>query len=149
MKQRISIKDLQPNAYKAMMGFEKYMAETMLPKPHREMIKIRASQLNGCAYCIQLHTADARKLGETEQRIYALSAWRESPLFTDEERCLLQITEEVTLIANHGLTDATYQKAKQFFDDVRLSEIIMQVITINAWNRIAISTRMFHETASV
>jgi len=149
MKQRISIKDVQPNAYKAMMGFEKYMAETTLSKPHREMIKIRASQLNGCAYCIQLHTADARKLGETEQRIYALSAWRESPLFTDEERCLLQITEEVTLIANHGLTDATYQKAKQFFDDVRLSEIIMQVITINAWNRIAISTRMFHETENI
>lgn len=91
-----------------------------------------------------MHTADARKHGETESRIYALSAWRESPLFSDEERALLLLTEEVTLISDKGLSEAAYAELQKYFDDVTIAQAIMQVVTINAWNRIAVSTRMMH-----
>src|SRR5690606_35788209 len=112
---------------------------------HKELIKIRASQINSCAYCIQMHTADARKAGETEQRIYALSAWRESPLFSDEERILLAMTDEITRIADNGLTEATYQAARSFYNEQQMAQIIMLIVTINSWNRIAVSTHMLHE----
>src|SRR5687767_9621166 len=108
MKTRFNIEKVEAGAYAAMYALEGYVRKTALQKTFKELIKIRASQLNSCAYCIEMHTADARKHGETESRIYALSAWRESPLFSDEERALLRLTEEVTLIAANGLTDQTY-----------------------------------------
>lgn len=144
MKTRIDIQAIEPNAYTAMFALEGYVRSTQLNFTWRELIKIRASQINGCAYCIEMHTADARKHGETESRIYALSAWRESPLFTDEERALLMLTEEVTLIANHGLSDGTYTELQKYFDDITIAQAIMQVVTINSWNRIAVSTRKIH-----
>ncbi len=140
METRIQIDHVEPNAYKAMFALEKYLQQGQLSKTHKELIKIRASQLNGCAFCIDMHTKDAIKLGENQQRIFLLDAWRETDLFTEEERVLLQITEEVTLIQKKGLTSKTYKKALEFFDENYFSQIIMAIATINAWNRMAIST---------
>lgn len=141
MSNRIKINEVKPAAYTAMLALEKYIESTSLTKKHRELIKIRASQINGCAYCINMHTIDARNAGETEQRIYALSAWRDTPFFDEQERALLALTEEVTLISNH-VSDATYNNASAVFDQAYLAEIIMAIITINAWNRVAITTGM-------
>ena len=105
MEKRIQIDIVEPEAYKAMYALEKYLQQSKLSKTHKELIKIRASQLNGCAFCIDMHTHDALKNGETSQRIFLLNAWRETMLFTEEERVLLEITEEITLISNKGLSD--------------------------------------------
>lgn len=144
MKTRFNIEKIEPNAYSAMLGLEGYVRKTELKFAYKELIKIRASQINSCAYCIELHTADARKHGESESKIYAISAWHESPLFSEEERALLKLTEEVTLIAGRGLTDETYATLQKYFDDATIAQAIMQVVAINAWNRIAVSTRMMH-----
>jgi AhpD family alkylhydroperoxidase len=143
--QRKSIKDLEPDAYKAMLGLEKYIRNSKIAASLLELIKIRASQLNGCAYCIDMHTLEALKIGENQRRIFALSAWKESPLFSEEERAALQITEEVTLISDKGISDETYTNALNFFGENGLAQIIMQVIIINSWNRIAVSTRQIFE----
>lgn len=141
MNSRIDLKETAPEGYKAMYGFEKYLAASSLTPIHKELIKIRASQINGCAYCIDMHTKDARAKGETEQRIYALNAWRDTPFFTKEEQAILALTEEVTLIANH-VKDETYQTAASILGTQYLAEVIFAIITINAWNRIAITTGM-------
>ncbi|MGN6166512.1 MAG: carboxymuconolactone decarboxylase family protein [Flavisolibacter sp.] len=142
METRVNVNDTEPKAYKAMYALEGYMAGTALSATHKELVKIRASQINGCAYCIDMHTKEALKNGETAQRIFLLDAWRETDLFTDQEKVLLAMTEEITLIHNHGLSDETYKRAEQFFDRNYIAQIIMAVVTINAWNRIAISTRL-------
>ncbi len=108
MNSRIVIPQVAPEAYQAMLGLEKYIASTSLSPVHKELIKIRASQINGCAYCINMHTADARKLGVTEQRIYLLTAWREADFYSDEEKAILALTEEITLISNH-VSEEVYQ----------------------------------------
>lgn len=105
MKRRFLMKDVQPEAHKAMRAMEIYLATTAISPLHKELIKIRASQINGCAFCLNLHTKDARALGETEQRIYLLHAWKETDLFTEEEKAILALTEEITLIHQHGLSD--------------------------------------------
>ena len=140
LTQRMSLKKVNPEGYKAMLALDNYAANTGIKPNYKEMIKIRASQINGCAYCIDMHTEDARKLGEPEKRIYALSAWKESPLFSNEERVLLAFTDEVARISVDGVKDETYQNLKKYFDDKSISEIIMINVTINSWNRIAIST---------
>jgi AhpD family alkylhydroperoxidase len=145
IKPRISIIDHEPEAYKAMFGLEKYLKSTGLNPVWRELIKIRASQDNGCAFCIEMHTKEARKAGETERRLYALSAWKESPLFTKEEQVLLAMTEEITLIIDRGLTDKTHKAALELFDENTVAQIIILIVTINAWNRIAVSTHMMHQ----
>src|SRR5690554_7388233 len=118
MKKRINISTIDPQAYKAMLGLETYLAGTDFPKTLKELIKIRASQINSCAYCIDMHTKDALKNGETNQRIFLLSAWKEAKyLFTEEEQTVLTMTEEITLIHKNGLSDETYQKATEFFTD--------------------------------
>jgi AhpD family alkylhydroperoxidase len=130
-------------AYKALLGLEGYLQTTSLNHTQKELIKIRASQINGCAFCIDMHTKDALKYGETPQRIFLLNAWREAKdFFTEEEQVLLQMTEEITLISQKGLTDETYYKAKQLFDEAKIAQIIMAIITINAWNRIGVSTHL-------
>ena len=141
MKPRISIPKVDPEAYKALAVLSNYIEHSSLTKTHRELIKIRASQINGCAYCIDMHTKDARKAGETEQRIYALNAWRETPFFTEEERAILALTEEVTLIQNH-VSDKTYEAAANILDEHYLAQVIMAIINISAWNRIGIATGM-------
>ena len=138
---RINITQTEPNAYKGMLTLEQYIRNSAIPHLLRELIKIRASQINGCAYCIDMHTQEALKIGETQRRIFALSAWKESPLFTEEERAVLQLTEEVTLISKEGVSDETYNKVLGLFGENVLAQIIMQIIIINSWNRIAVSTR--------
>src|SRR6476661_7406828 len=134
MSQRVPYYEIAPHGMKIMMEMEKYTKTTDIDRKVRELIKIRASQINGCAYCINMHTADARKLGETEQRIYLLSAWREADFYTEEEKAILALTEEVTLISNH-VSETTYQNAARLFDEKYLAEIILMIITINSWNR--------------
>lgn len=139
MKPRIVIPTVAPDAYQALMNLEGYISKTSLTQTHKELIKIRASQINGCAFCINMHTADARKYGETEQRIYLISAWREADIYTEEEKAILALTEEVTLISKH-VSEEVYQNAANLFDEKYLAEIILAIITINSWNRFAITT---------
>lgn len=140
MEKRIQIDVLEPQAFNAMFGLEKYMREGQLSKTHYELIKIRASQINGCAFCINMHTEEALKLGENPKRLLLLDAWWDTDLYSEEEQVILKITEEVTLVHENGLTQETYEKAMELFDENHLAQIIMAIVTINAWNRIAIST---------
>lgn len=144
METRLNLEKIEPSAYEAMLSLEGYVRKSSLKQAYKHLIKIRTSQINGCAYCIEMHTADARRHGETESRIYALTAWKESPLFSAEERALLQLTEDATLIAGNGVTDETYASLEKYFDDAGIAQAIMQVVVTNAWNRIAISTRKMH-----
>lgn len=139
MESRIVIPNVAPEAYQALMNLEKYISTTSLTPIHKELIKIRASQINGCAFCINMHTADARKYGISEQRIYLISAWREADVYTEDEKAILALTEQVTLIGNH-VSDEVYQNAANLFDEKYLAEIILAIITINSWNRLAITT---------
>lgn len=139
---RVSIKNVEPAAYTAMYGLERYIRETHLDKKLLELIKIRASQINGCAYCVDLHTRDARALGETEQRIYALSVWHDTPFFSEPERAVLALTEAVTLIAGHPVPDDVYAAVRTHFDEHETAQIIMAIVAINAWNRIGVTTKM-------
>ncbi|REH54691.1 AhpD family alkylhydroperoxidase [Tenacibaculum gallaicum] len=149
MKQRLNIQELEPNAYNAILEIYKYLETTTLSKKSKNLIKIRASQINTCAYCIEMHTTEALKNGESQNRIFALSAWRESPLFSEKEKALLAATDEVTLISNNGLTEDTFQKLKEYFNANEIAQIIIQIGEINIWNRIAVSTQMFHTTSNV
>lgn len=143
MEKRINLQQLEPKAYKAMFGLEQYLASSDLDKHHKELIKIRASQINGCAFCINMHTKDALKLGETPKRIFLLNAWREVPdLYSEEERAILALTEEITHISNGGVSSETYKKAASLFDENYLAQIIIAASVINTWNRFAISTHM-------
>lgn len=143
MQKRFNIKVAAPNALKAMIGLETYLSQCSISKTTKELIKIRASQINGCAYCINIHTEDAIKNGESAQRIFLLNAWREAEgIFTEEEKVVLAITEEITLIHQSGLSDDTYTNALQFFNETQIADIITAVITINLWNRVVLSTHL-------
>ncbi len=144
MSKRIEISALEPKAYEPMLGLEGYLAETDLEPKLRELIKLKASIINKCAFCIQMHTAQALELGEDQQRLFALAAWQESPLFTERERAVLALTEAVTRIGAAGLPDTIYNAALAELGEQQLAQCLMQVVTINAWNRIALSTRMVH-----
>jgi AhpD family alkylhydroperoxidase len=141
MKTRINIQKVESAGYKAILGMEKFIESTQLTRTHKDLIKIRASQINRCAFCIDMHTKDARKAGETEQRIYALNAWRDTTFFTEEECAILALTEEVTLINNH-VKDETYERAANVLEETYLAQVIMAIITINIWNRIGITTKL-------
>jgi AhpD family alkylhydroperoxidase len=135
-----------PAAYQAMLQLERYIRSSGINPTLLELIKIRASQINGCAFCIDMHAKDARLRGETEQRIYALNSWRETPFFTPEERAVLAFTEAVTLISTAGVSDALYQEVNQYFSPEQIGNLLIAIVTINAWNRIAIATRMIPGT---
>jgi len=141
MSTRMKLNQAEPQAYQALLAFNNFVETSSLNPKHNDLIKIRASQVNRCAYCIDMHTRDARKAGETEQRIYALNAWRDTSFFDEQERAILALTEEMTLIAGH-VSDETYNTAASLFDKVYLSHIIMAIININSWNRIGISLAM-------
>lgn len=141
MSKRIRVKEVEPAAYTALGALNNYMATTKIDKQHQELIKIRASQINGCTYCMDMHSRHARKIGETEQRLYVLSNWRETELFSEEEKAILAMTEEVTLLPK-GVSDQTYNRAAELFDAQYLAQLIMAIITINAWNRIGVTTHM-------
>src|SRR5688500_8587324 len=145
MKQRMSIKKEEPRIYKAMNEAEDQLEAFGLDPKLSLMIYTRASQLNGCGYCINMHTKDARKAGETEQRLYVLSAWWETPFFTEEEQVILKLTEEITQLTRSGVSDEVYNKAVTLLGKQKLAQIIFAIITINAWNRIAVVTHMVAE----
>ncbi len=139
--ERISIPGVAPRAYEAMIQLEKVVAGLGLEHEIYELVKIRASQINGCAFCIDMHTKDARAAGETEQRIYALNAWREAPFFTERERAALALAEAITQVSQGHVPDDVYAAAAAQFDDEELAALVMATVTINAWNRIAIACR--------
>ena len=142
MDNRINLSKTDPKAYEAMIGLEKYLDQSGLDKTLYELIKTRASQINGCAFCINMHTRDAIALGETAQRLFLLDAWRETELFTKKERAVLELTEAMTLITNGHVPDAVYENAAHHLTAKELAAVIMAVVAINGWNRIAITTRM-------
>jgi len=143
MSTRFKMVVVQPNAYKAMFTLDKYIKESSVTPVQREIINIKASQINGCAYCVNIHSKDARKLGETEQRIYLMSVWREAPnVFNEEEQLLLEITEEITLIHQKGLSDRLYDQAIKLWGEEKTAQVIMTIIAINAWNRIGVGLNM-------
>lgn len=141
MKQRIAYQTASPAAYRAMAALNRYANECGFDPLLLELIKTRASQLNGCAYCIDMHTKDARALGETEQRLYALSAWRETPFFSERECAALEWTEVTTLIAQHEVSDEIYERVRQQFSEKELVDLTVVIISINGWNRLAIPFR--------
>lgn len=139
---RLAPKNLTRDAYRAMIGLDGAVAAASIETPLQELVRIRASQLNGCVYCLDAHTTDAREAGETEQRLYALSAWQESSLFTARERAALRFTEAVTLVADGHVPDDAYAAAADEFGDVELAELLWTIVVINAWNRLAIAARL-------
>jgi AhpD family alkylhydroperoxidase len=140
-EERIHYSKVSPGAYHAMLGLEKYLRECGLEEKLLNLIKLRASQINGCAYCLDMHWKDLRALGENEQRLYSLDAWRESPYYTDRERAALAWTEAVTLVAQTHVPDEVYEQARKEFDEKQLADLTLAVAAINAWNRLAISAR--------
>jgi len=141
MAPRIDYQRVSSGALQAMFGLERYIRNCGLEHSLLHLIKTRASQINGCAYCIDMHTKDARHEGETEQRLYALSAWRETPFYTDRERAALEWTEALTLISQHDISDELYERVRRHFSEEELVNLTMVVVTINGWNRLAIPFR--------
>ncbi len=142
MKTRLNYQSVDPDSLKAMLELEKYTRNSGLEHSLLELIKTRASQINGCAYCLDMHTKDARKAGETEQRLYGLSAWREAPYYTERERAALAYTEFVTLVADKNVPDDIYENANKHFSEKELVALTMAIIAINGWNRLAIAFRV-------
>ena len=141
MKPRMNFYQAAPDTMKALMALETQIQSTGLEKSLIELVKIRASQINGCAFCINMHTEDARKRGETEQRLYLLDAWREAPLYTDRERAALAWTEAVTLISETHAPDDVYNEVRAHFSEAETVNLTMLIAAINAWNRLSISFR--------
>lgn len=142
MKQRVNIEQSLPHAYKAMYALSVSLGKSNLTPIQQHLIKIRVSQINSCAFCLNMHTKEALAIGETQQRLFVLSAWKETTLFTPEEKAILALTEEVTLIHAQGVSDETYQQAETFFRAETIGDIIMAAVSMNGWNRIAVSTHM-------
>ena len=141
MNTRLNYQKVAPEAMKGMLELEKYVLNSGLERALYELVKTRASQINGCAYCLDMHTKDAREEGETEQRLYGLSAWRESPFYTERERAALAWTETLTRISQNDVTDSLYEATRKYFDEEELVTLTMAIIAINGWNRLAISFR--------
>jgi AhpD family alkylhydroperoxidase len=141
MQSRYNYAKLSPGGYHAMLGLEKYLAQCGLEEGLLHLVKLRASQLNGCAFCLDMHWKDLRAIGENEQRLYSLNAWRECPYYTDRERAALAWTEAVTLITQGHASDAVYEEARAHLSEKDISDLTFAIVTINAWNRLAISNR--------
>ncbi len=141
MEVRLKYPAASPAAYKAMMGLEEFVQNSGLERALIELVKLRASQINGCAFCIDMHWKDARNEGESEERLYMLNAWHESGLYTDRERAALALTESVTLVSQTHVPDEVFSEAKKYFSDAELVNLTVAIATINAWNRLAITFR--------
>ncbi len=139
--ERIDHRHIAPGAVAALSSVQRYVDHCGLEKKLLELVKLRASQINGCAYCVDMHTKDARALGETEQRLYAVVVWREAPFFSERERAALAWTEAVTLISATGVPDDVYQLARTQFSEKELVDLTMAIVAINGWNRLAVSFR--------
>ncbi len=141
MEARFNFMKAAPGVYEAMLGAEKYLQGCGLEQGLLHLIKLRASQVNGCAYCLDMHWKDLQASGEREQRMYSLDAWRECPYYTERERAALAWTEAVTLIADDHAPDAVYEEARAHFNEKEICDLTLAVAAINAWNRLAISSR--------
>jgi AhpD family alkylhydroperoxidase len=141
MNPRLDFVKLAPEAYRAMASLEKYLASSGLNKSLRHMVKLRASQINGCAYCIDMHWKDAHAAGESEQRLYGLDAWEESPYYSDRERAAFAWTEALTLVDEDHVPDAVFDKVRTQFSEKEIADLTWLVASINAWNRVAIGLR--------
>lgn len=141
MKPRLNFFQSNPNAIKALSGLEQHIASSNLEKSLIELVRLRASQINGCAYCIDVHTADARKAGEGERRLATLSVWRETPFFTERERAALDWTESLTLVTTTHVPDDTWERVNPQFTPAELVDLTLLINIINAWNRFAIAFR--------
>lgn len=141
MKERLNYAAVAPDAFKVMLEMEKYVQSSGLEHSLYELVKTRASQLNGCAYCLDMHTKDARLAGETEQRLYGLSAWRETPFYSERERAALAWAEALTLISQNDVPEELYQATRNHFNEKEIMALTMAIIAINGWNRLAISFR--------
>lgn len=141
MTERINYSKVAPGAYRAMSGLEKAVRESGLEPSLLDLIRLRASQINGCAYCLDMHWKDARARGESEQRLYSLDAWRETSYYTERERAALAWTEAVTQIAGNHVSDELYEQVRPHFSEEELVNLTLAVVAINGWNRLAISFR--------
>jgi AhpD family alkylhydroperoxidase len=141
MESRIALAKVAPGAYRAMLGLEEYLHQSGLEQSLIDLVKLRASQVNGCAYCIDMHWKDLRALGESEQRLYGLDAWEESPYYSDRERAALAWTEAVTNLRDGHVRDEVYENVRKHFSEKELADLTFAVAAINAWNRLAISAR--------
>jgi len=139
MTQRMNYYEVAPDAMKIMIEMDKYTKKSSIERKLRELIKIRASQINGCAYCINMHTADAKKMGETEQRLYCISAWRECTFYSDAEKVALELTEHITLIPDKRVPDELYERVRKHFDEKAYVDLVILINQINSWNRISIA----------
>jgi len=142
MKPRINYAKAAPGVYDAMDSLDSYLAQSPLGEHLLNLVRFRASQINGCAYCLDMHSKDLRAAGETEQRLYSLDAWRECPYYTERERAALAWTEAVTLIADDHAPDAVHQEVRAHFSERELADLTLAVATINAWNRLSIAARL-------
>lgn len=141
MSQRVDFYSASPDAIKAMMGLEKHVARSSLEMPLRELVRLRVSQINGCAYCLDMHASDARKAGEDERRLSTLAAWRETPFFSDRERAALAWAEAVTQVNQGHVPDAVWTEVYEHFSPAEITDLTLLVVAINGWNRFAISFR--------
>jgi len=141
MAERFQYKEISQGAYHAMFELEKYLHECGIEEPLLNLVKLRASQINGCAYCLDMHWKDLRALGESEQRLYSLDAWQESPYYSDRERAALAWTEAVTRVSETHVPDEVYKEARDHFSEKELADLTVAVATINAWNRLLIAAR--------
>ena len=141
MEARFTYVKAAPEVFKAMLGLGRYLHECGLEQSLLTLVDLRASQINGCAYCIDMHWKDLRARGESEQRLYSLDAWRESPFYSERERAALEWTEALTLITNGHVPDDVYEKVRPHFNDKELSDLTLAIVSINGWNRLNISAR--------
>ena len=146
---RLDVTKVSPDLFKAMAGLEKYVEASGLEQKLLDLVKIRASRINGCAYCIVMHTNDARKHGESDEWMHLLDAWREAPVYSARERAALALTEAVTKISEHHVPDEVYDEARRHFSEKELVDLTAAVIAINAWNRAAIAFRVTPRLTSV
>jgi AhpD family alkylhydroperoxidase len=142
MTARMNIAEVQPEAYRAMLGLEKYLAGSSLPTTIRELVKLRASQLNGCGFCVDMHSHDLKAAGASDERLFAVVAWRDAPFFTPAERAALALTEEATRLGPDGVTDEVWADATAHFDEPTLGALVAAIATINAWNRFGVALRL-------
>jgi AhpD family alkylhydroperoxidase len=142
MQQRLDVMKISPAAFKAMAGLQAYVDQSGLPRPLIDLVKIHASQINGCAFCLVMHTNEARHHGENDERMHLLNAWREAPVFSDRERAALAWTEALTLVSETHVPDEVYQQARKHFSEKELVDLTVAAIAINSWNRASIAFRV-------
>ncbi|MEV8632272.1 carboxymuconolactone decarboxylase family protein [Streptosporangium sp. NPDC051023] len=144
MKQRLNVAELAPEAYKALLGLERFLHHSALPHATLELVKLRASQINGCGFCVDMHSHDAKQAGESDERLFSVAAWREAPYYTDAERAALALAEEATRLSDRAeaVPDHIWDEAAKHYDPETLAALVVAIATINAWNRIGVTTRL-------